>query len=196
MHSPGKGLKSADSSPSKFTDASNGLDTYYDAAEPPKLNMSNPREFPSLSGGPQAQQSQFQATGQVWSTQRATQPTPTPVGRPQAGGATSNQQARTAQDATQDTIDDAFFNPSTIGGTTMDDYRHGGQAGMGQLSGTTQPPPGSVEEFPPLGRDGQAQGLQDRRANLMHNAANGAFNDSNNFNAGKNSIPSFLLLQS
>lgn len=52
---------------------------------------------------------------------------------------------------------------------------------MGQLSGTGQPQTGNIEEFPPLGRNGNDDLGQDRRGSLMQNAAFGAF-PNNTFN--------------
>ncbi len=61
----------------------------------------------------------------------------------------------------------------------VDDYRHGGQSGVGQLSGLSQPQPGSIEEFPPLGRMGDMG--HDRRANMIQNAAGGGFSNAPGF---------------
>ena len=69
----------------------------------------------------------------------------------------------------------------------LDDYRHGGQGGVGQLSGINQPQTGNIEEFPPLGRNGNDESVQDRRGSLMQNAAFGGFSNPNTFNLPQNS---------
>lgn len=154
------------------------------------------REFPSLSGAPQQQ---YQNPGQaVWATanQRVTQHTP--VQRPQhshlsaPGLAPSHQQSHPNQDQLQQTIDDAFFDTSHIT-NTMDDYRNGGQGGVGQLSGSQQPQPSSIDDFPPLGRNGHGEIGQDRRGNMMQNAAAGAFPNSSAFGSGMSNRYAILL---
>lgn len=52
---------------------------------------------------------------------------------------------------------------------------------MGQLSGSSQPQTGNIEEFPPLGRNGNEESEQDRRGSLMHNAAFGGFSNADAF---------------
>lgn len=61
-----------------------------------------------------------------------------------------------------------------------DDYRFGGQGGVGQLSGSAQPQTGNIEEFPPLGNTAGEIG-PDRRAGLIQNAT--AFGTSTNTGA-------------
>ena len=131
-------------------------------------------EFPSLSGA----QPQYQNPGQaVWTNQRVNQQTP--VQRPQQGGT----QAHHGQDPSQQALDDAFYSSNL--GSTMDEYRHGGQTGVGQLSSNAQPQPSSIEEFPPLGRIGHGEIGQDSRVNLMQNAASGGFASASGFAPGK-----------
>ena len=60
---------------------------------------------------------------------------------------------------------------------------------MGQLSGTSQPQTGNVEEFPPLGRNGNEEAEQDRRGSLMQNAAFGGFSNADAFSVLQNSAP-------
>ena len=145
-------------------------------------------EFPSLSG---TSQQQYQNPGQaVWATanQRVTQHTP--VQRPQpsqsnaAGLAPVQPQTHSTQEQLQQSLDDAFFSSTQIG-NAMDDYRHGGQGGVGQLSGLHQPQPSSIDDFPPLGRNGHGEIGQDRRGNLMQSAAAGAYPSSSAFVSGK-----------
>ena len=148
------------------------------------LSANYDSEFPSLSGGPQPQ---YQNPGQaVWANQRATQHTP--VQRPQGSQTTapgSDQSPHAgphAQDHIQQTLDDAFF-PSNASGS-IDDYRHGGPSGVGQLSSSAQPQPGSIEEFPPLNRIGPGEIGQDRRVNMMQNAASGGYASASGFAPG------------
>jgi CCR4-NOT transcription complex subunit 2 len=61
-----------------------------------------------------------------------------------------------------------------------DDYRYGGQGGVGQLSGNAQPQTGNIEEFPPLGNTAGEIG-PDRRAGLIQNAT--AFGANTNTSA-------------
>ena len=149
-----------------------------------RFNICDSREFPSLSGAPQPQ---YQNTGQaVWTNanQRATQQTP--VQRPQQPNepGAPQPQSHHLQDQVPQTLDDAFFPTSQLNGT-MDDYRHGGQGGVGQLSSSAQPQPGSIEEFPPLGRNGPGDIGLDRRVNMMQNAASGGFPGSSSFAQGE-----------
>jgi len=93
------------------------------------------------------------------------------------------------QDPTQQRAEDLFSSGSQFTGG-LDDYRHGGQGGVGQLSGTGQPQTGNIEEFPPLGRNGNDDLGQDRRGSLMQNAAFGAFPNNNNFSLPQSSAQS------
>lgn len=61
-----------------------------------------------------------------------------------------------------------------------DEYRFGGQAGVGQLSGGGQPQTGNIEEFPPLG-GGAGDAGPDRRTGMIQNAA--AYGGNANTNA-------------
>lgn len=147
------------------------------------IPVDNYSEFPSLSGAPQPQhQNPAQA---VWANanQRASQHTP--VQRPQQQ--TSNQQLSSIQpqpqpqqsqqlpqQSTQQPNDDLFPSSSQFA-NGLDDYRHGGQAGVGQLSGLNQPQPANIDEFPPLGRNGNGEIGQDRRGGLIQNAAFGVY---------------------
>ena len=155
--------------------------------------FSHDREFPSLSGAPQTH---YQNPGQaVWANanQRAVQHTP--VQRPQqqhpisTQGNTQQQQQHglQGQDPSQQSTDDLFSAGSQFTGG-LDDYRRGGQGGVGQLSGTGQPQTGNIDEFPPLGRNGNDETGQDRRGSLMQNAAFGGFSNSNNFNLPQNTV--------
>ena len=159
-----------------------------DKRNPANINTASSSEFPSLSGAPQPH---FQTPGQaVWANanQRATQQTP--VQRPQqAQAGTSSifpgqQQLHNPHEQLQQSLDDAFFGPNQPSGT-QDDYRHGGQGGVGQLSGSHQPQPSSIDDFPPLGRNGHGEIGQDRRGNMVQNAAAGSFSSTSAFASGK-----------
>lgn len=97
----------------------------------------------------------------------------------------SGNQQPNNQDHSHQNLDDAFF-PSGAGGS-LDDYRHGGQNGVGQLSSSNQPQPSSIDDFPPLGGNGPGEIGQDRRVNMMQNAASGAFGGNPGFPPGMKS---------
>lgn len=154
---------------------------------PEHIDISSSSEFPSLSGAPQPH---FQNPGQaVWANanQRATQQTP--VQRPQQAQAgvssifPGQQQLHNPHEQLQQSLDDAFFTSTQPSGT-QDDYRHGGQGGVGQLSGSHQPQPNSIDDFPPLGRNGHGEIGQDRRGNMVQNAAAGSFSSASAFASG------------
>jgi CCR4-NOT transcription complex subunit 2 len=93
----------------------------------------------------------------------------TTIQRPQ-GQAQAPQQGQTGQPSNQqlpaqgqDEAAQAQFSGAG------DDYRFGGQGGVGQLSGSAQPQTGNIEEFPPLGNTAGEIG-PDRRAGLIQNA--------------------------
>jgi len=132
------------------------------------LNVGDNREFPSLSGAPQAQQNT--SAQQMWSnptlrtaTQQQQQQT---IGRPQGQGA---QQGQTAQTPGQQLQSSSHEDTQSQFSGAGDDYRFGGQGGVGQLGGA-QPQTTNIEEFPPLGGAASEIG-PDRRAGLIQNAA-------------------------
>ena len=146
-----------------------------------------------MSGAPQPQ---YQNPGQaVWANanQRAVQHTP--VQRPQQQH-NANQQAPQTQQSNQQTQDplqqntEDLFSPISQFSSGIDDYRHGGQSGVGQLSGSSQPQTGNIEEFPPLGRNGNEETEHDRRGSLMQNAAFGGFSNADAFTLPQNSAQS------
>ena len=163
-----------------------------------KFDINNYSEFPSLSGTSQTQpQNPSQA---IWANanQRATQHVP--VQRPQTQSqsiavATSQaqQQSHQNQEQVQQSVEDAFSNTSQFG-SGLDDYRHGGQSGVGQLSGAGQPQPSNIEEFPPLGRNGHGEIGQDRRGTMMQSAASGGFPATSTFSQPLNQMPNRLRL--
>lgn len=151
------------------------------------------REFPSLSGAPQPQYSN--PSQAIWANanQRAIQQTP--VQRPQqhpvnpqlSAQPSQSQQHQQPQDGPQQNNDELFTSNSRFT-SGLDDYRHGGQGGVGQLSGSGQPQTGNIEEFPPLGRNGNEDTVHDQRGSLMQNAAFGGFSSTNTFTLPPNSV--------
>ncbi|KAL1800043.1 hypothetical protein ACET3X_000385 [Alternaria dauci] len=140
----------------------------------------NLEEFPSLSGAPQAQQNT--TAQQMWANptiRAAQQNQQNTIGRPQGQGQQQGQgqaaQAANQQQQNQGQDDSSQSQFSGAG----DDYRFGGQGGVGQLGGV-QPQTSNVEEFPPLGGAG-GDIPQDRRAGLIQNAAAFGANGSNAF---------------
>jgi len=133
-----------------------------------KLNVHDHREFPSLSGAPQAQQNT--SAQQMWSNPNLRSTQHSTIQRPQGQGAPQGQAGQVGPQPIQTSGHDEVVG-STPGqfSAGSDDYRFGGQAGVGQLSGS-QPQTGSVEEFPPLGGSGGDIG-PDRRTGLIQNAA-------------------------
>lgn len=158
---------------------------------------SGDREFPSLSGAPQPQYSN--PSQAVWANanQRAIQQTP--VQRPQqqhpvnsqlsaqSSQSQLHQQHQQSQNVSQQTNED-LFTSNTRFTSGLDDYRHGGQGGVGQLSGSGQPQTGNIEEFPPLSRNGNDDIVHDQRGSLMQNAAFGGFSSANTFTLPPNSV--------
>jgi hypothetical protein len=142
-----------------------------------KLNVGDRREFPSLSGAPQAQQNT--SAQQMWANptlRTATQQQT--IGRPQGQGPQQGPAGQAANPQLQnqgqeDAVPNQFSGPG-------DDYRFGGQGGVGQLSGSAQPQTTNIEEFPPLGGAAGEIG-PDRRAGLIQNAA--AFGSNANASA-------------
>jgi CCR4-NOT transcription complex subunit 2 len=134
------------------------------------LDVNDYREFPSLSGAPQAQQNtsaqQMWANPTLRTMQQNQQNT---IGRPQGQGQQQGQgqavQASNQQHQNQGQDDSSQSQFSGAG----DDYRFGGQGGVGQLGGV-QPQTGNIDEFPPLGGAG-GDIAPDRRAGLIQNAA-------------------------
>ncbi|KAH3915506.1 hypothetical protein HBH56_075510 [Parastagonospora nodorum] len=137
----------------------------------------NLEEFPSLSGAPQAQQNT--SAQQMWAnpTVRTAAQQQT-IGRPQGQGPQQGQNGQTSSQQAQsqgqdDSSQSQFSGPG-------DDYRFGGQGGVGQLSGSAQPQTTNIDDFPPLGGAAGEIG-PDRRAGLIQNAA--AFGNSGNSGA-------------
>ncbi|KAI4089555.1 MAG: hypothetical protein LQ344_005270 [Seirophora lacunosa] len=156
-------------------------------------------EFPSLSGN---HQTQYQNPGQaVWgqSNQRGIQHTPVqrpqpqqpPPQQPNAQQQQQHQQSSQVQEQAQQSREDLY--PGTQFTGSNDEYRRGGQGGIGQLGASGQPQPNSIEEFPPLGRNGTDDN-QDRRGSLMQSAAFGGFANAftlpSNQNQTRRGIPS------
>lgn len=132
------------------------------------LNVCDYREFPSLSGAPQAQQNT--SAQQMWANPTLRTTPHTTIQRPQGQTPQQGQQGQTPNQQLQGLSNEDSPQGQFAG--AGDDYRFGGQGGVGQLSGSTQPQTGNVEEFPPLGGNNAAGEIgPDRRAGLIQNAA-------------------------
>lgn len=115
----------------------------------------------------------------VWAnaSQRAAQ---TPVQRQQPHPTTqppsrTSQTPSHSQPQTQPSHDDIF--PSGVQfANRLDDFRNGGQGMSAQLGAGGQPQTGSIDEFPPLGRNVAADLGQDRRGSMLQNAGVGNYN--------------------
>ncbi|KAF1960577.1 hypothetical protein CC80DRAFT_403643 [Byssothecium circinans] len=130
----------------------------------------NLEEFPSLSGAPQSQQNT--SSQQMWSSNPSLRTAQhSTIQRPQGQGA---QQVQSGQSANQQMQNHGHDDGNGTGpgqfSTGGDDYRFGGQSGVGQLSGGAQPQTGNIDEFPPLGGGGADVG-PDRRTGMIQNAA-------------------------
>lgn len=136
----------------------------------------NLEEFPSLSGAPQAQQNT--SAQQMWANPNLRTTQQNTIQRPQGQGQQQGQSAQAANQQLQSQGHDDSSQSQFSG--AGDDYRFGGQGGVGQLSGGAQPQTGNIEEFPPLGNTPGEIG-PDRRAGLIQNAA--AFGNSSNAGA-------------
>ena len=159
------------------------------------LDIDGYSEFPSLSGTSQPQYAN--PSQAIWANanQRAIQHTP--VQRPQQQQHLVNQQATTQSSQSQQNQqpqdsqpqnNDELFSPMSRFAGGLEDYRHGGQGGVGQLSGSGQPQTGNIEEFPPLGRNGNDDAGHDQRGSLMQNAAFGGFSSASAFNLSSNPV--------
>jgi CCR4-NOT transcription complex subunit 2 len=146
------------------------------------LNFSDDREFPSLSGAPQAQQNT--SAQQMWSNPTlrtaAQSTTPRPQGQTPVQGQASQSSGAPHQQLQSQSHDDGTGSGQGQFGAAGDDYRFGGQAGVGQLSGGGQPQTGNIEEFPPLG-GGAGDIGPDRRTGMIQSAA--AYGSNANTNA-------------
>ena len=150
-----------------------------------KLSILDISEFPSLSGAPQAQQQNTSAQ-QIWSNPSLRTAQHSTIQRPQGqnpvsqgqAAQSSNQQHQQLQTPSHDDGGSSAQSQFSGGG---DDYRFGGQAGVGQLSGASQPQTGNIEEFPPLGGGGGGETGPDRRTGMIQNAAYGGNANANAF---------------
>lgn len=103
----------------------------------------------------------------MWANPTLRTATQQTIGRPQGQGVQQGQVGQPqSQQLQSQALDDAQSQFSGAG----DDYRFGGQGGVGQLSGGAQPQTTNIEEFPPLGGAAGEIG-PDRRAGLIQNAA-------------------------
>lgn len=125
------------------------------------------RDFPSLSGTQQPQQSNT-----IWSNPNLRAAQHTPVQRPGNTPASSSQQ-QSAQ-SPDGPLPGSSVSPFAPG---ADGYRFGGQSGggqsLGQLAGLSQTQSGNTEEFPPLGGLGNGDIGPDSRRDPMQSAFSG-----------------------
>jgi CCR4-NOT transcription complex subunit 2 len=142
------------------------------------------REFPSLSGAPQQAQTQIPGHA-VWG-QRTAQPTPaqrqqqvSTQTQPTPSQPTQGQPQPPSQ---QSSHDDVFPSAGQFS-SGIDDFRHGTQGMSGQMSATSQPQTGSIDEFPPLGRNISGELGQERRGSIMQGTGFGAYGSSIGFGA-------------
>ena len=136
-----------------------------------RLSISDDREFPTLSNGPQAQQNT--SAQQMWSNPNLRTAQHSTIGRPQGqvaghgqtapGASTPHQQLQTQG---HEDVPNAGQGQFSGGG---DDYRFGGSAGVGQLSGSSQPSTSNIDDFPPLG--GAAGDIGPDRRSIIQTAA-------------------------
>ncbi|MDI1488692.1 MAG: transcriptional regulator [Ramalina farinacea] len=126
------------------------------------------REFPSLSGNSQAQFQNNTATATnnnpIW--QRQTQHTPVQRPGPQQSHINASQQPQQHIPSNQHPgspshENDMFMGSSHLQGS-LDDYRQAGGQGQQIPGGMRQPPGQSIDEFPPLGRNGTDGNDNDR----------------------------------
>jgi len=144
------------------------LSTCESLEEEHTLNVCDYREFPSLSGAPQAQPNT--TAQQMWANPTLRTTPHTTIQRPQGQTPQQGQQGQAPNQQLQGLSNED--SPQGQFGGAGDDYRFGGQGGVGQLSGSAQPQTGNVEEFPPLGGNNAAGEIgPDRRAGLIQNAA-------------------------
>lgn len=140
------------------------------------------REFPSLSGAPQQNQSQNQGQA-VWtnSGQRGAQQTPVQRQPPtsQAPSRTAQTQSHFPQHS-QSSHDDLFSSSSQFA-NRLDDFRNGSQGIGVQLGAGAQPQTGNIEEFPPLGRNSHADLGEERRGSLLQGSGFGNYGPSVGF---------------
>ncbi|PSN69278.1 hypothetical protein BS50DRAFT_491107 [Corynespora cassiicola Philippines] len=140
----------------------------------------NLEEFPSLSGAPQAQQNT--SAQQMWSNPNLRTTQHSTIQRPQGQGPPQGQPGQTADRQLQSqSHEEAVGSGQGQFSGGGDEYRFGGSAGVGQLSGGHQPQTGNIEEFPPLGGGGNGEVGPDRRTGMIQNAA--AYGGSTNSTA-------------
>lgn len=129
-----------------------------------------------MSGAPQAQQNT--TAQQMWANPNLRTAQHSTIQRPQGQGPQQGQGGQSANQQLQNQAHEDGSAQSQFSGG--DEYRFGGQAGVGQLSGGSQPQTGNIDEFPPLGGAGGDVG-PDRRTGMIQNAA--AYGGNANANA-------------
>jgi hypothetical protein len=133
-------------------------------------------DFPSLSTAPQAQQNS--SAQQAWSNTNMRgggggPQLPHAIQRPQMQTPSQNQNAPSSSQHQQlqgQLHEDGSSATQGQFPSAGDDFRFGGQQGVGQLSGGAQAQTGSIDDFPPLGA-GEGNVAPDRRLGMIQNAA-------------------------
>jgi CCR4-NOT transcription complex subunit 2 len=134
----------------------------------------NSSDFPSLSSAPQAQ---HQNPGQAIWAQRPTQQSQAQRQQQEAQDAPQQGLRQNQQHQQQSSTDDTFPSGNQFS-NNLDDFRPRGQGS------SDQPQTGSIDEFPPLGRDSSIpMGNRDsslemgseRRGSLLQNTGFGAY---------------------
>jgi CCR4-NOT transcription complex subunit 2 len=149
------------------------------------LRLDDPREFPSLSGAPQQAQPQ-NPSHPVWG-QRTTQQTPAQRQQQvssQAQAPSSQAAQGQPQLASQQSSHDDLFPSAAQFSSGLDDFRHVNQGMSSQIPGGAQPQTGSIDEFPPLGRNISGELGQERRGSIMQSTGFGGYGSGLGFGGG------------
>ncbi|KAI9732580.1 MAG: hypothetical protein M1834_003916 [Cirrosporium novae-zelandiae] len=151
------------------------------------FNLDFGSEFPSLSGTPQTH---HQNPGQaLWAnvSQRAAQQNTAPQRAQQLHSnttqTTSNQTPSQppSQSQQQHSQQQDMFPSGAQFASGLEDYRHSNQNPISQQAGSVQPQTGSIDEFPPLGRNAVGDVTQDRRGSLMQSVGLNGFGSAPGF---------------
>ncbi len=159
------------------------------------LDINSPSEFPSLSGAPsQHQQNPTQA---AWGNGPTRAVSHTAVQRPQPSSQSGLIQSLPPQtqqpsqpSSSQPSLQQGDAFSASQFGSNLDELRFRGQDGVGQLGGSSQPKTGSIDEFPPLGRNTNGEIGRARDGSMMSAAGFGRPNPGNAFGAALGQLQS------
>jgi CCR4-NOT transcription complex subunit 2 len=149
------------------------------------VDINDQSEFPSLSGAPQQAQPQNPSHA-VWgqrSTQQTTAQRQQQVVSQAQSAAPQSTQAQSRQSSQTSSHDDVFPSSAQFS-SGLDEFRQGSQGIGGQMSAGSQPQTGSIDEFPPLGRNISEDLSQERRGSIMQSAGFGGYGGSLGFGGG------------